>query len=281
MIKAKKSLGQNFLKDDAVLHRIVENANLSVDDVVIEIGPGHGVLTELLAQKCKKVIATELDNRLIETLQNKFRSTNNVEIIHGDILKINLPNLVKNYKVVANLPYYITSPVIRLFLETQYPPQEMILMVQKEVAERICASPSEIPTKGRGAERISQGKAGKMSILAVSVQYYAKPEYLFTVPKESFEPMPKVESAVLKISSISSSHFQGEDVRITDEVKKFFRIVRAGFSAKRKTLVNNLSNGLSIDKKEIEEKLISLRFSKNTRAQELGVEDWNKLVKML
>jgi 16S rRNA (adenine1518-N6/adenine1519-N6)-dimethyltransferase len=258
MIKAKKSLGQNFLKDDAVLHRIVENANLSVDDVVIEIGPGHGVLTELLAQKCKKVIAIELDNRLIETLQNKFRSTNNVEIIHGDILKINLPNLVKNYKVVANLPYYITSPVIRLFLETQYPPQEMILMVQKEVAERICA------------------QAGKMSILAISVQYYAKPEYLFTVPKESFEPMPKVESAVIRIMNHESRIMNNKE-----ETKKIFRIVRAGFSAKRKTLVNNLSNGLSIDKKEIEEKLIVLGFSKNTRAQELGVENWNKLVKML
>jgi 16S rRNA (adenine1518-N6/adenine1519-N6)-dimethyltransferase len=206
-----------------------------------------------------------LDDCLIEILQNKFKSANNVEIIHEDILKINLPELISKYeirdtkyKIVANLPYYITSPVIRLFLETQYPPKEMILMVQKEVAERICA------------------KAGKMSILAVSVQYYAQPEYLFTVPNEFFEPMPKVESAVIKITRNKK-----QETRENEEVKKFFRIVRAGFSAKRKTLVNNLSGGLSIEKKEIEEKLISIGFSKNTRAQELGVEDWKKLGKML
>ena len=287
-IRAKKSLGQNFLKDDAILQRIVESAGLSENDVVIEIGPGYGALTEKLAKVCKKVIAIELDDRLVEMLKEKFKNSGNVEIIHDDILKINLVDLISKYdiqdtryKVVANIPYYITAPIIKLFLETKFPPSEMILMVQKEVAERICASPSEIPTKGRGAESISRGKPGEMSILAVSVQYYAEPEYLFTVPKESFEPMPKVESAVLKISSISSSPFQGEDVRRTDEVKKFFRIVRAGFSAKRKTLVNNLSNGLQLDKKEIEEKVISLGFSKNTRAQELGVDDWKKLSEVL
>ena len=264
-IKAKKSLGQNFLKDDAILQRIVENANLSADDVVIEIGPGHGALTELLAQKCKKVIAIELDNRLIEVLQKKFENQKNIEILHDDILKINLPKIVTDYelsvvgyKVIANLPYYITSPIIRLFLETQYSPKKMIFMVQREVAERICA------------------KAGKMSILAVSVQYYAKPEYLFTVPKESFEPMPKVESAVIKI--VRSSEFI---VGSEEETKKFFRIVRAGFSAKRKTLENNLSNGLQKDKEEIEEKLIALGFSKNTRAQELRVKNWRKLSEIL
>ena len=263
MIKAKKSLGQNFLKDEAVLQRIVESANLSKEDVVIEIGPGHGALTELLVQKCKKVIAIELDDRLIEILQKKFENQKNIEILHGDILKINLPEMVAGYglrateyKVVANIPYYITAPIIKLFLETKYPPSEMILMVQKEVAERICA------------------KAGEMSILAVSVQYYAKPEYLFTVPKNAFEPVPKVESALIKISNLKSqiSNF---------ERKNFFRIVRSGFSAKRKTLANNLSSSLQIDKKEIEEKLTTIGFSKNTRAQELGVEDWKKLTEIL
>ena len=270
MIKAKKSLGQNFLKEDAILQRIVESAKLSKNDVVIEIGPGHGALTEKLAKVCEKVIAIELDDRLIPILTEKFKINNppagGIEIVHEDILKINLPKFISNkltkpkvgYKVVANLPYYITSPIIRLFLETQYPPKEMILMVQKEVAERICA------------------QAGKMSILAVSVQYYAKPEYLFTVPKESFEPKPKIESAVIRIIRNND-----QETRDKQDTKKFFRIVRAGFSAKRKTLVNNLSNGLQIDKEEIEEKLISLGFSKNTRAQELGVEDWNKLDKML
>ncbi|MEI8343450.1 MAG: 16S rRNA (adenine(1518)-N(6)/adenine(1519)-N(6))-dimethyltransferase RsmA [Candidatus Moraniibacteriota bacterium] len=276
-IKAKKSLGQNFLKDEVVLNHIIESANLSKDDVVLEIGPGHGALTEKLAAVCKQVIAIELDERLIELLHTKLVGNQNVEIFHGDILKINLPELIEKYnlqnigyKVVANLPYYITSPIIRLLLETKYPPTEMVVMVQKEVAERIIA------------------KKGAMSILAVSVQYYAKAEFLFTVFKESFEPMPKVDSAILKISSIASSP-SGEDVRRTDEgsvaskeeTKKFFRIVRAGFSAKRKTLINNLANGLQFEKKEIETKLVSLGFSPNTRAQELGVEDWRKLADIL
>lgn len=258
-------MGQNFLKDEAILQRIIESANLSKNDVVIEIGPGHGVLTELLAQKCKKVIAIELDDRLIEMLRNKLRNKENVEIIHDDILKINLPELVSKYeiqdtryKIVANIPYYITAPIIRLLLETEFPPSEMILMVQKEVAERICA------------------KAGEMSILAVSVQYYAQPEYLFTVPKTAFDPMPKVDSAVIRITRNKK-----QETRNKQEVKKFFQIVRAGFSAKRKTLVNNLSSGLQLDKKTVEEKLIALGFSKNTRAQELGVEDWQKLSEFL
>ena len=276
-LKAKKSLGQNFLKDEAVLDRIIKAANLSKEDVVVEIGPGHGALTEKLAQVCGKVIAIEIDERLVEVLHTKLVDNQNIEIIAGDILKINLPELIiehgldkTGYKVVANLPYYITSPIVRLLLETKYPPMEMVVMVQKEVAERIVA------------------KKGAMSILAVSVQYYAKPEFLFTVFKESFEPKPKVDSAILKISSISSSPL-GEDVRRTDEgsvaikeeTKKFFRIVRAGFSAKRKTLINNLANGLQLEKKLVEEKLVSLGFPPNTRAQELGVEDWRKLVELL
>lgn len=294
-LKAKKSLGQNFLTNHNVVEKIIESANLSSEDVVIEIGPGTGVLTEKLAKICKKVVAIELDDRLVELLLSKLHKKDNVEIIHEDILKINLPDIIKcnlsqgaDYKVIANLPYYITSPIIRIFLETKIPPSEMILMVQKEVAERIIAI------------------KGEMSILAVSVQYYAKPELLFTVPRTAFNPQPEVDSAVIKISSISSSPLQGEEVPLsgTDEDipssvamrhplpvreegcekiknKKFFQIVRAGFSAKRKTLVNNLSASLKLDKKEVEEKLESLGFSKNVRAQELGVEDWRKLEKLL
>ena len=245
--------------------RIIKAANLSQDDVVIEVGPGQGVLTELLAGVCKKVIAIELDDRLIEPLHTKFVDNKNVEIIHDDILKINLPELLTTnniqpitYKVVANIPYYITAPIIRLFLETKIPPSEVIFMVQKEVAERICAKP------------------GAMSILAVSVQYYAKAEFLFTVFKESFEPVPKVDSAIIKIT---------HNLQLTtdnkEKTKKFFRVVKSGFSAKRKTLINNLSNGLQIDKKEIEEKLGSIGFSPSVRAQELGVEDWKKLADIL
>ncbi|EKE18935.1 MAG: dimethyladenosine transferase [uncultured bacterium] len=265
MVKAKKSLGQNFLKDDEVLSRIIESANLSQDDVVIEIGPGQGALTELLAKNCRKVVAIELDDRLIPILQEKFKDNKNVDIIHDDILKLNLPELVTGYelpttgyKVVANIPYYITAPIIRLFLETKIPPREVILMVQKEVAERITA------------------KAGAMSILAVSVQYYGKSEYLFSVSKESFDPVPKVDSAIIRIT-----HNMEHGEKNAVETKKFFRIVKAGFSAKRKTLVNNLSNGLQIEKIEIEEKLISLGFSKNTRAQELSVNDWKNVAKLI
>jgi 16S rRNA (adenine1518-N6/adenine1519-N6)-dimethyltransferase len=262
-IKAKKSLGQNFLKDESVLNRIIASANLSKEDVVIEIGPGKGALTELLTGACKKVIAIEIDDRLIEPLHTKFVGNENVEIIHDDILKLNLPELiekqmedcgVKEYKVVANIPYYITAPIIRLFLETKIPPSEVIFMVQKEVAERITA------------------KKGAMSILAISVQYYAKAEFLFTVFKESFEPKPKVDSAIVHIT-----YNMQHETRDSENTKKFFRIVRAGFSAKRKTLINNLSNSLQIDKKEVEEKLQAIGFSPNTRAQELGVEDWEKL----
>ncbi len=264
-IKAKKSLGQNFLKDEFVLNHIIESANLSKDDVVLEIGPGHGALTEKLAAVCKQVIAIELDERLIELLHTKFVGNENIEIIAGDILKINLPELIiehgldkTGYKVVANLPYYITSPIVRLLLETKYPPTEMVVMVQKEVAERIVA------------------KKGAMSILAVSVQYYAKAEFLFTVFKESFEPMPKVDSAIIRVTrNVERETFSKE------ETKKFFRIVKSGFSAKRKTLINNLSNGLQLEKKLVEEKLVSLGFSPNTRAQELGVEDWRRLADIL
>jgi 16S rRNA (adenine1518-N6/adenine1519-N6)-dimethyltransferase len=265
MIKAKKSLGQNFLKDEAVLNRIIEAANLSKDDVVIEVGPGQGALTEKLVEKCKQVIAVELDDRLIEPLHTKFVGIDNLEIIHDDILKINLPELISRYKiqdarykVVANIPYYITAPIIRLFLETKIPPSEVIFMVQKEVAERICSKP------------------GEMSILAVSVQYYAKAEFCFTVFKESFDPIPKVDSAILRITRNNN-----QETIAKEDVKKFFRVVKSGFSAKRKTLINNLSNGLQIDKTVIEEKLLSLGFSANTRAQELGVEDWKKLAVIL
>lgn len=263
-MKAKKSLGQNFLNDEDVLNRIIQDGKISQEDVVIEIGPGKGALTERLSNICKKVIAIELDDRLIEILHTKFVGNKNVEIIHSDILKINLPELIEknniiNYKIVANIPYYITAPIIRLLLETKYPPQEMILMVQKEVAERIVA------------------EKGGMSILAVSVQYYARAEILFGVLKTSFDPVPKVDSAIIKISPIKFSPSRAGEAVDTQYTKNFFKIVRIGFSAKRKTLANNISASLHLNKKEVEEKLILLGFSKNTRAQELDVNDWKKI----
>jgi 16S rRNA (adenine1518-N6/adenine1519-N6)-dimethyltransferase len=263
-IQPKKSLGQNFLKDKTVADKIIRSVNLSPADVVIEIGPGEGVLTEELAKRAGKVIAIEIDNNLVRLLRNKLSNKKNVEIITDDILKINLEKLITDYeirdmgyKVIANLPYYITSPIIRLFLETRFPPSVMILMVQKEVAERIVSRP------------------GKMSILAVSVQYYAHPELLFYVDKNAFYPAPKVDSAVIHIAC-KMKH----EARDRDEAKKFFGVVRAGFSAKRKMLSNNLASGFHLGKKEVEEKLKKSGISPIARAQELSIEDWRRLTRL-
>jgi len=255
----KKSLGQNFLRDADIVQKIIKSADLKTDETVVEIGSGEGALTEELGHVCRQVIAVEIDKRLVEKLRKKFQKKNNIEIIEGDVMEKKFFRLItkskfnfRSYRVIANIPYYITSPIIRLFLEAEFPPEEMILMVQKEVAERIVAQP------------------GQMSILAVSVQYYAKPEILFTVPREAFYPMPEVDSAVLKISNFK--------FRIPDfQRKNFFRIVRVGFCAKRKTLANNLSNSLHLDKKNTEEKLSSLNFLPTVRAQELNADDWQKI----
>lgn len=278
-MKPKKHLGQNFLRDNDVLEKIIASADLTTDDLVIEIGPGEGVLTEKLLKKAKKVIAIEIDNELAEKLQEKFKNHKNLEIVNADILKINLPEIIEyhgsstpkmgvelpySYKVIANIPYYITSPIIQLFLETKHLPREMILMVQREVAERICAKP------------------GDMSILALSVQYYAQPELLFYVDKNSFWPVPEVDSAVIKIIPLNLtspaywqagnlSSYQGEGS------KRFFRVVRAGFASKRKTLLNNLANSFHLGKTETEEKIKKAGINPGVRAQELSIDDWKKL----
>ncbi len=256
-------LGQNFLRDNKIIGKIIQAANLQPDDFVIEIGPGEGVLTEALSKKAGRILAIEIDKNLIPVLRKKFAFNKKVQVIHDDILKINLIKFAKSYnlktrsyKIVANIPYYITSPIIRMFLEFAIPPQEMILMVQKEVAERIVEKP------------------GKMSLLALSVQYYAQPEILFSVPAAAFFPVPKVDSAVIKITP-------GLNRNDPWETKKFFRLVRAGFAAKRKTLANNLANSFHLDKKRIENKLSSIGLTPLTRAQELSVEDWKKLAKSL
>jgi 16S rRNA (adenine1518-N6/adenine1519-N6)-dimethyltransferase len=260
-IRPKKSLGQNFLNSKAVIKQIINSANLTVDDLVLEIGPGKGMLTEELAGKCKKVIAIEIDKDLVSLLRDKFKENKNVEIVNEDILKTELLSIFKTYnlqpttyKLIANIPYYITSPIIRFFLENKFPPQEMILMVQKEVAERITAKP------------------GNHSILSLSVQYYANPELLFYVDKSNFNPIPEVDSAVIKVSSIK---YNVSSI----ERDNFFRVVRAGFCAKRKTLINNLANSFHLDKKEVEEKLKAVGLSPTARAQELDIEDWKKLSK--
>lgn len=251
-----RHLGQHFLNNSAIIDQIISSSNLNNGDVVLEIGPGEGVLTSALSKTANKVIAIEIDEKLIPNLKERFANKKNVTIINDDILKINLPSLLKDnetksYKLIANIPYYITSKIIRVFLEAQIPPEEIILMIQKEVAERAVAGP------------------GKMSKLSASVQYYGEAEYLFTVGKENFNPPPEVDSAVIKISNIKKVS--------KEESRKFFRVVRAGFCARRKTLANNISNSFHINKNEVQDKLKTAGISPAARAQELSIEEWREL----
>ena len=259
----KKSLGQHFLTNPDVVRDMLHEIALTKDDVVVEIGPGPGILTEKLVSAAKKVIAIEIDKSLAEDLENKFSGDTNLTVISGDVLSVNLPELLsehapdeKDYSLIANIPYYITAPIIRLFLESPSPPKEMLLMVQKEVGQRLAAEP------------------GSMSLLSVSAQFYADVEYCFTVPAADFHPAPKVDSAVVKLRL--------HRVRSSDEeIQKFFRVARAGFAAKRKTLINNLANGLHRDKEEIENVLAKQKIAPTARAQELSIAQWQKLSKTL
>jgi len=260
-VRPFKGWGQNFLIDKSVLKKIIESADLKKSDIVLEIGPGIGTLTFELARKVKKVIAVEKDPKMEEILRELLECWNvrNVKIIKRDILKLDLkPYTLNPYKIVANLPYYIVSPVIRKFLElTEVRPLEMILMVQKEVAQRICAKPPD------------------MNLLAVSVQFYAKPEILFYVSKNSFWPRPKVDGAVLKIIPLTLTN---TDRKLTD-TKLFFRIAKAGFSQPRKQLCNNLTKGLKLNKEKTKNWLLENQINPIQRAETLSIEDWFNLTK--
>jgi 16S rRNA (adenine1518-N6/adenine1519-N6)-dimethyltransferase len=254
----QKWLGQNFLINKRVLKKITEAADLKPGDVVLEIGPGIGTLTGELAKRARKVIAVEKDSRMTGILHELLKCCNveNVKIINADILKLDTKYKIPNtkYKVVANLPYYITSPVIRKFLEISPQPELMVLMVQKEVGQRICAKPP------------------RMNLLAVSVQFYAKPEIISYVPKECFWPQPKVDAAIIKISN-----FKSQILNLNKNL--FFKIVRSGFSQPRKQLANNLCQGLKIDKKKVGEWLLKNNIKPAQRAETLSIKDWLKLIK--
>ena len=256
-IYPSKRLGQNFLIDKGVFQKIIKAAGLSKNDIVLEIGPGIGNLTLELAKEVKKVVAIEKDKKMCEALKEVLNDLDikNVEIINQDILKINTKYKTLNtkYKLVANLPYYITSPIIRKFLEMKNQPKEMILMVQKEVAKRICAKPP------------------KMSILAVSVQFYAKPKIISFVSKKSFWPQPKVDSAIIKITPCRPAHAIGVNPLL------FFKIVKAGFSHPRKQLINNLSKGLKIEKEKARNWLLKNKIQPSQRAETLILKDWLNL----
>jgi len=256
-LKPSKGLGQHFLIGQGVLKKIIQTAGLKTTDVVLEIGPGLGILTRELAKMVKKVIAVEKDQRLCRILERELKNFKNLKIIQDDILKSNIQYPISNiqYKIVANLPYYITSPVIRKFLEMQNQPKLMVLMVQKEVAQRICSKPP------------------RMSLLAVAVQFYAKPEIVSYVSKNCFWPEPKVDSAIIKITPINANK--------NANPRKFFKIVRAGFSHPRKQLINNFSQGLKIEKKEIKKWLQKNKINPKQRAETLNIKDWMRLTKTI
>lgn len=260
--KHKKSLGQNFLNDDGVIMQIVDAARLTDESVVLEVGPGEGVLTAPLADVANKVILIEIDGDLIPRLTERFAQRDNVIIEHADIRRVYVEKLLEKYDagtqyaVVANLPYYITSSIVRFFMENPLPPTHLVIMVQKEVAKRIIAGP------------------GEMSILAVAVQYYGDVSWVCDVPRTSFTPAPQVDSAVIRIDHKGRTTTPEED-------KAFFRVVRAGFSARRKMLANNLASSLLLDKDAVREILTSLNLAPTVRPQELSVEDWKILTEKL
>jgi len=252
-----KRLGQNFLVDSRAVNKVIKAADLKSDDLVLEIGPGLGVFTKELAKRAKKVMAVEKDKNMVKLLKQSL-NFKNLEIVNNDILKF-IPSF-KNYKIVANLPFYLTSPVIRYFLEiVENPPQQMALVVQKEVGQRICASPP------------------KMSILAVSVQAYAKTEIIGYIPKRSFWPVPKVDSAIIRIIPCLSNYIY----MYPEKRELFFKIVKAGFSQPRKQLINNLSKKLKLNKNEAERWLLENKIQPRQRAETLSLKDWLRLTKTI
>lgn len=252
----KKSLGQHWLKDRDVLAGIAGAADIRPTDTVLEIGPGLGTLTSELLKRAEKVVAVELDDQLAAKLPGQFPGKN-LEVIHQDILEFDLTQLPEGYVVVANVPYYITSKIIQLLMTSSNRPRTTVLLVQKEVAERLAAGP------------------GDMSILAVSAQVYAEVVLDDVVPAEFFTPPPKVDSQVVVLTTRS------QPLVDPNEEKKFFRVVKAGFSAKRKKLRSSLSGGLGISKEETERLLAGAGIDPNTRAEDLGLADWKKLTEIV
>lgn len=255
-IKPARSRGQNFLINEDVFDKIVELSELEANDTVLEIGPGLGFLTAKLSKKVGSVVAVELDDKLANVLKIALGSKkiSNVQVENKDILRFNPDKLGTGYKVVANLPYNITSIFLRTFLSGPFKPSSMTLMLQKEVAERIVAKP------------------GKMSLLALSVQYFGEPEIVLQVPRSDFWPQPEVDSAVIVVNNIKPIHNSRE------EEKLFFRLAKVGFSSKRKMLKNNLSSGLHVAQEKIIDALKKANLKETVRAQELSIDDWVNLV---
>jgi 16S rRNA (adenine1518-N6/adenine1519-N6)-dimethyltransferase len=254
-LRPRKGLGQNFLQDDQALRAIVTAASISPADDILEIGPGLGNLTRYLALAAHTVTAVELDRALFPALETVVAPYENVRLVQGDILKLNPADLMKSpeYLVVANIPYYITSALLRHLLESGRHPRRLVLTVQEQVAERICAKP------------------GKMSLLALSVQVYGTPSIVAYIPSEAFYPEPNVDSAVLRVEILPAP------VIPAPLLDTFFTLIKAGFSQKRKMLRNSLSGGLGIAPAGAEKMLTAAGLDPMRRAETLSLEEWEKL----
>jgi 16S rRNA (adenine1518-N6/adenine1519-N6)-dimethyltransferase len=254
-LRADKRLGQNFLQDPYALERIVHAAEIRPTDTVLEIGPGLGSLTRYLAAAAHKVVAVELDDRLFRPLEAVIAPYRNIDLVHADILEIQPNEIIEqqDYLVVANIPYYITSALIRHLLESDPKPRRIVLTIQKEVAERICAGP------------------GDLSLLALSVQVYGQPHIAMHIPAGAFFPTPKIDSSVLVIDIYSSPRVDEKFLDI------FFQLIKAGFSQKRKKLRNSISAGLRQTPGEAEKLLHAADIDPQRRAETLSLEEWGKL----
>ncbi len=255
-MRAKKSLGQHFLRSDKALNTIIQTGEINIGETVLEIGPGEGALTEKLIASGAEVIAVEKDDELFEFLKAKFKNEiegGQLELIHDDILKFNENSKleIENYKLIANIPYNITGAIFKKFLSSNNQPSRMVLLVQKEVAQRIVA------------------RDGKESILSISVKAYGEPRYIEKVPAGAFAPAPKVDSAIIEIAHISKIFFKN----IGEEA--FFRMVRAGFQSKRKKLASNLASIYS--KESVLGAFMKTGLDENSRAEDISVENWQKL----
>lgn len=252
-LSAKKGLGQHFLVDRQALDSVMVAGELQSSDTVVEVGPGLGVMTTPLTEAVKQVYAVELDPHLAELLERDKPA--NLEVIHSDVMKLDLTAFPKGYKVVANIPYYLTSAIIRLFLSADKRPSVMSLLIQKEVADRIVAQP------------------GQMSILALSVQYYGTPKLIEVVERHKFWPSPKVDSAILQIKTYDQPAFEADSQRL-------FRLIKAGYGEKRKMLKNSLAGGLNIDMALALQLVTAAGLAETARAQELSLEQWEPIYRL-
>jgi 16S rRNA (adenine1518-N6/adenine1519-N6)-dimethyltransferase len=270
-VRSDKRLGQHILIDPRAIERIVDAAELTETDVVLEVGPGPGTLTAHLAERAGRVVAVELDERMLAPLAERLGAADNVRVVHGDILEQDLAGLVAGgpYKVVANLPYYVTSAVLRHVFEASVRPERLVVTVQREVAERIVGRP------GRRGRRRKQKAAPRMSLLAVSVQFYGVPRIVARIPAGAFRPVPAVDSAVVRVDLYDPLPWGEVDVG------HFFEVARAGFAQSRKQLRNTLAHNLALSAERVQAGLEAAGIDGRRRAETLSVQEWVLLANAL